>query len=64
MEVDAYHLQKSFRDDINEFQEHERQKRDNMRQFYNEGMMVEMARQEKKKYDKELDYLIAKKKEK
>ena len=35
-----------------------------MRQFYNEGMMAEYARQEKRKYDKELDYMIAKKKEK
>ena len=47
---------------MDNFQEQERQKKEHMRQFYSEGMMAEFARQDKKKYDRELDYLIAKKK--
>ena len=33
-----------------------------MKEFYNQGMMAEAARQEKKRYDRELEILIAKKK--
>ena len=35
-----------------------------MRHFYEEGMIAEAARQQKKRYDRELDLLIAQKKEK
>ena len=57
MEVDAYHLQKGFQDDMSAFHELERQKKENMKQFYNEGMMAEAARQEKKRYDREVPSL-------
>lgn len=40
MNVDSYHLQKNFRDDLAAFQEHERQKKDFQRQFYQESMMA------------------------
>jgi hypothetical protein len=63
MEIDAYHLQKGFQEDPKAYQEHERQKKEHMRQFYHQGMMADAARQEKMRYDRQLDQLIAQKKE-
>lgn len=40
MSIDPYHLQKNFRDDLAAFQEQERQKKDFMRQFYQQGMIA------------------------
>jgi len=34
MVEDPYHLQKSFRDDLNSYHEHERHKKEQMRQLY------------------------------
>ena len=63
MEVDAYHLQSAFQDVQPAFQEQHRQKRDEMKQFYNQGMEADAARQDKKRYDRELDIMIAHKKD-
>lgn len=38
METDAYHLQKSFREDLSNFQQHEHRKKQERYKFYKEGM--------------------------
>ena len=54
MDVDAYHLQKGFKDDLTDYHESERRKKEAMRQLYDEGMAAEAARQDKKRGDKQL----------
>lgn len=64
MHIDPYHLQKSYRDDLMAFEQKERQKKQQAIKFYEQGMMAEQARIEKKQYDKELDLIIAQQKQK
>ena len=63
MEVDAYHLQKGYKEDLTAHFQHERKRKEGMRQFYEEGMAAEAARQDKKRGDRQLDILISQKKE-
>lgn len=63
MSIDPYHLQKNFRDDLAAFQEQEYHKKEFKMQFYNESMLAEEARQEKKRHDREFEIMIDRKKE-
>ena len=63
MEVDAYHLQKGFKEDLSSFYENERKRKEGMKQFYEEAMAAEAARQDKKRSERQLDMLISQKKE-
>lgn len=59
MTVDPYHLQRSFRDDLTDFQAQEQRKREDKQRYYQEAMQLEEARQQKKRLDRHLDLSIA-----
>lgn len=63
MNIDPYHLQKNFRDDLTAFQEQEHQKKEFKMQFYNESMLAEEARQQNIRYERELEIMTDRKKE-
>ena len=62
MNSDSYHLQKNYRDDLIAFEQKERLKKQQAMRFYEQGMLAEQARIEKKQYDRELDLIIAQQK--
>lgn len=58
-----YSLQKSFRDDLNVFISGEQRRKEEKERYLREAMMLEEARQEKKKFDRELELMINHKKQ-